>query len=335
MTTPPATKAADHPSAGAGDARSLDLLCLGRAGIDLYAEQIGVPLEEATSFAKYVGGCPANIAVGTRRLGLKSGMLTRVGDDALGRFVRTFLEREGIDVSGVRYDPRHQTGVVFLGIEPPDRFPLIFYRTECADIHLHPDDVDEQHIARAGAVLISGTGLSREPSRSATRKAVELARAAGKKVILDVDVRPVLWESEEDTRRELQAILPLVDLAVGTEEEMAVASGVPGEEGLRALRKHTRAVLVMKLGPRGALAHPLDGAPVMVQGFKLTVLNTLGAGDGFMSGFLRGWLTGQELRSCLRLGNAVGGIVVTRHGCAPAMPTLGEVDALMREQEIA
>ncbi len=310
----------------------LDLLCLGRAGIDLYGEQIGVPLEDVTSFAKYVGGCPANIAVGTRRLGLKSGMLTRVGDDGLGRFVRKFLESEGIDVGGVSFDPRHQTGLVFLGIEPPDRFPILFYRTECADIHLNVDDVDERHIAGTRAILISGTGLSREPSRSATQRAVKLARAAGKKVILDVDVRPALWDSPADTRRELQAILPLVDLAVGTEEEMAAAAGVSPELALGALRKLTNALLVMKLGPRGAVAHPVNEAPVMVPGFKITVLNTLGAGDGFMSGFLRGWLTGEGLENCLRLGNAVGGIVVTRHGCAPAMPSLDEVNALMREQ---
>jgi 5-dehydro-2-deoxygluconokinase len=308
----------------------IDLLCIGRAGVDLYGEQIGKPLEEVTSFAKYVGGCPANISVGTRRLGVKSGMLTRVGDDGLGRFVRAFLESEGVDVSGVRYDAEHNTGLVFLGIEPPDRFPILFYRTECADIHLSVDDIDEDRIASTRAILISGTGLSREPSRAATRKAVEIARRLGKKVILDVDVRPILWASAEENRRELQAILPLVDLAVGTEEEVAAAS----PDGLDGIRKLTKALLVMKLGPRGARALPLEGPPVEVPGFKITILNTLGAGDGFMSGFLRGWLDDEPLATCLRLGNAVGAIVVTRHGCAPAMPTMDEVRALMSEQPL-
>jgi 5-dehydro-2-deoxygluconokinase len=300
---------------------------MGRAGIDLYADQIGAPLEEVTSFSKYVGGCPANIAVGTARLGLRSGMLTRVGDDGLGRFVRNFLQAEGVDVGRVLTDPERRTGLVILGIEPPDRFPLLFYRENCADIHLGTADVEGTEVGATRALVVSGTGLSREPSRSATRRAMALARAAGTRVVLDLDVREVLWpEGRDGIARELRAAVPQADLVVGTEEEMASAGGV-GDVRVRA-----SGLVVVKRGPRGATALPSGGAPVEAPGFCVTILNTLGAGDGFLSGFLVGWLSGSPTFECLRLGNAAGAIVVTRHGCAPAMPRRDEVMAFMAQR---
>jgi 5-dehydro-2-deoxygluconokinase len=315
---------------------SIDILCLGRAGVDLYGEQIGAPLHEVQSFAKYVGGCPANIAVGTARLGLRSAMLTRVGDDGLGQFVIEFLRGEGVDVSGIRRDPDHLTGLAIVSVQPPDRFPILFYRVECADIHLSIEDVEASRLPEARAILVSGTGLSREPSRSATKRAVALARARGVRVVLDLDYRPMLWaEGPTETARQVQSILPHVDLAVGTEEEVAVAAGAEGPRGIDRLRALCPGTVVCKLGPRGAVGWERGGPPVTVPGFPITILNTLGAGDGFLSGLLKGWLSGAPLADALRLGNAVGGIVVTRHGCAPAMPRMAEVEALIRDGRLS
>jgi 5-dehydro-2-deoxygluconokinase len=303
---------------------SLDVICVGRAAVDLYAEQVGVPLEDVTSFAKYLGGSPGNVSVGTAKLGLSSAMLTRVGDEPLGRFVRRALEGYGVDVSHVVADPGHQTALVILGIQPPDQFPILFYREACADIHLSPGDVDAAWIASARAVVLSGTALSRSPSREATLAALEAALAAGKQVVLDLDWRPFLWpEGPAAARDRYLSVAARCQVVVGTEEEAEAAGGV---ERLRGVCK---GVLIVKRGPRGCTVFQ------HVPGFKIEVLNVLGAGDAFLSGFLRGHLRGWELRRSARLANAVGAIVVTRHGCAPAMPSFAEVEQFLADQKEA
>jgi 5-dehydro-2-deoxygluconokinase len=305
---------------------SLEVLCMGRAGVDLYAEQIGAPLERVTSFAKYVGGCAANIAVGSARLGLRTGMLTRVADDPLGHFVRDFLASEGVDVSAVRFDSSHLTGLAILGIQPPDAFPLVFYREQCADIQVDREDVDRSGILSTRALVVTGTGFSHEPSRDATRHAMTIARTAGVKVVLDLDVRPVVWAGgSSEIRSEMSRALPLADVIVGTEEEVAAVGGT-----LEALRALAPGLLVVKRGERGATAYPRQGAPEDSPGFRVPVLNTVGAGDGFMAGFLHGWMRELPLRECLRLGNAAGALVASRHACAPAMPRPAEIEDLVR-----
>jgi 5-dehydro-2-deoxygluconokinase len=309
---------------------------MGRAGVDLYAEQVGVPLERVTSFAKYMGGCAGNIAVGAARLGLRVGMLTRVGDDALGRFIRDFLASEGVNVQAVHFDPAHLSGLAILGIEPPDQFPLIFYRERCADIHVTPEDVSTSGVRDTRALVVTGTGFSREPSREATHHAIRLAREAGAKVVLDVDVRPTLWDGgAEEMAGQLFPVLAAADVIVGTEEELAgVTRQASAEQAVSALRPHIPGLIVVKRGGRGATAVEPSGQATSVPAFRVEVLNTLGSGDGFMAGFLKGWLGGQPLAEALRWGNAVGGIVASRHACAPAMPTPAEVDQLMRRAEL-
>ncbi len=299
-----------------------DVICMGRAAVDLYAEQVGVPLEDVSSFAKYVGGSPANIAVGTSKLGLKSAMLSRVGNEPLGRFVKKALADYGVDVSSIKDDPAHLTGLVILGIQPPETFPILFYREQCADIHLSPDDVDGAFIASAKALVVSGTGVSQSPSREATHQAIAAARAASAKVVLDIDWRPTLWPGgPTEAVDELSRVVEQASLVVGTEEEAEVAGGVA------ALRRLCPGTVVVKRGPRGCTVFPRGAAGEDVSGFKIEVLNVLGAGDGFLSGFLRGYLHDWKLSRCAKLANAVGAIVVTRHGCAPAMPTFPEVEA--------
>jgi 5-dehydro-2-deoxygluconokinase len=327
--------------------KTLDLLAIGRSSVDLYGQQVGGRLEDMASFAKYVGGSPTNTAIGGARLGLKTALLTRVGADHMGRFIREQLVREGVDVASVISDPARLTALVILGIRDRETFPLIFYREDCADMALTAADVDEAQVRAARAVLINGTHLSRTAVFDCAMRAASLATQSGGKVVFDVDYRPVLWgltprdlgENRfvaHDTVTEiLQCVLPLCDLVVGTEEEFHILGGTTDTlAALRAVRERTSALLVCKRGPDGCSAFPgaipgnLDQG-VVGPGFNVEVFNVLGAGDAFMSGFLRGWLRDLPLERCCEIANAAGAIVVSRHGCAPAMPTWPEMEAFL------
>lgn len=326
--------------------RPLDVVCLGRLGVDLYAQQIGARLEDVSSFAKYLGGSSANIAFGTARLGVKSAMLTCVGNDHMGRFLVESLAREGCDVSGIKVDAERLTGMVLLGIKDRETFPLVFYRENCADMALHADDIDEAQIASSKALLITGTHFSTDQVFKASSQALDYAEKHNVRRVLDIDYRPVLWgltgKADGETRfvanqsvsQHVQRILPRFDLIVGTEEEFLIAGGSADLlTALRKVRELSAATLVVKLGPQGctvihgAIPSRLeDGA--IYPGVRVEVLNVLGAGDAFMSGFLKGWLDDESDERCCQLANACGGLVVSRHACAPAMPTLVELEYL-------
>lgn len=342
----------DEPTqAAAGEA--FDLITMGRSSIDLYSNDIGAAFEDITSFAAYVGGSPLNIAVGAKRLGLRTALLTAVGADKVGDFIVAFLDREGV---ATRYIPvKHgaRSSAVVLGIEPPDRFPLVFYRDNAADAHLDIDDVLAAPIAASGALEVSGTGLAREPSRSATFLAAELARAAGKTVYLDLDFRADQWHDVRAYGVTVRALLPLVDVALGTEEEVNAAMlrdaadvvithqqvSAPTVRGdlsssiaaLLAVRGGP-AALVVKRGRDGATVHLRSGEVIDAPGYPVEVVNVLGAGDAFAAGFIYGRQRGWDWRKSARLGNACGAIVVTRHGCANFMATLDESLALADSQ---
>jgi 5-dehydro-2-deoxygluconokinase len=306
----------------AQDAKTLDLIAVGRSSVDLYGQQIGGRLEDMGSFAN------------------------------MGRFIREQLEREGVDVAGVLSDPDRLTALVILGIRDRVNFPLIFYRENCADMALEAADIDEAWFASAGAVLINGTHLSQPNVYEASLKAVRAVKAAGGRVAFDIDYRPVLWgltgkdagenrfvENQEVTRK-LQEVVALCDLIVGTEEEIHILGGTTDTiAALRAIRLGApEALLVCKRGADGCVAFPgaipdsLDDG-VSARGFKVEVFNVLGAGDAFMAGFLRGWLRGEAIETCCEWGNACGAIVVSRHGCAPAMPTWVELQSFLSERE--
>lgn len=330
--------------------RRLDVVCLGRAAVDLYGQQIGGRLEDMQSFAKYLGGSSGNVAAGLARLGVRSGMLTRVGDEAMGRFVREELARQGVDVSGVRTDPTRLTGLVVLGIGSADDIPHIFFRERCADMGLVEEDVDEAYVASAGALAVTGTHLSTPSTRAAVECAVACARRHGTRVVLDIDYRPVLWgfvgagdgasrfvPSAEVTAG-LQALLPDCDLVVGTEEEIAIAGGATDPvAALQRIRAATAATIVLKRGAEGCVVfdsadiHSLEQG-THVPGCPVEVFNTLGAGDAFLAGFLSAWVEGAPLRTCGEVGNACGALVVARHGCTPAMPSRVELEAFMARQ---
>ncbi len=323
--------------------KPLDLITIGRSSVDLYGAQIGGRLEDMGSFDKYIGGSPTNIACGTARLGLKSAVITGVGDEHMGRFIREQLEREGVNTDGVKTDPERLTALVLLGIRDQEQFPLIFYREDCADMGLTTDDVDEDFIRSARAVVATGTHLSHPQVEAATIKALEIARAAGMQAALDIDYRPNLWgvaghgdgesrfvESAKVTEK-LQSTLHLFDLIVGTEEEFHIAGGSTKTiEALRAVRAVSGATLVCKRGAAGAVAFTGDISDSLDDGeagpgFPIEVFNVLGAGDGFMSGLLKGWLDGEDWPTALKYANACGAFAVSRHGCTPAYPSWEEL----------
>lgn len=324
--------------------RRLDIVCLGRFGVDFYAQQIGARLEDVTSFAKYLGGSSANTAFGCARLGLRAGLISRVGDDALGRFLVETIAAEGCDVSHVGVDPSRLTAAVVLGIEDKDTFPLIFLRENCADMAIGDTEIDESYIGRSRALLITGTHFSTEYIAGISNRALDRARAHDVRTVLDIDYRPVLWgltkRGDGETRyiasdtvtAHLQRILPRFDLVIGTIEEFNIAGGSDDiQHSLSEVRRHTHAVLVVKRGPMGCAVIEGD-VPASLDaafnggGVQVEVLNVLGAGDAFSAGFLSGWVRGEAYDHCARYANACGALVVSRHGCAPAMPTRVELD---------
>jgi 5-dehydro-2-deoxygluconokinase len=309
-----------------------DVLCMGRSSIDLYAHQIGVPITEVRSFDAYVGGCPTNVSVGTRRLGLKSALLTGVGTDQVGDFVLHFLEREGVATHFVPRFADRRTSAVIMAIQPPDSFPLTFYRENCADTGLSVEHVHRAPVARSRLLFLSGTGLSVEPSRTATMLAAEIARDAGVTTLLDLDYRAVVWPSAEAFGVHVRALARTCTLAVGTEEELQAATGESDAgRGVRRLSAGGLELFVLKRGAAGCRVYRREGDVVDVPAFKIKVLNVLGAGDAFASGFIYGYLQGWRPEKAARFANAVGAIVVTRHGCANFMPRMDEVLAFMTE----
>lgn len=317
-----------------------DLITLGRSSIDLYANDVGAPFVEIQSFAAYVGGSPTNIAVAARRLGLRTALLTAVGEDLVGDFILHFLQKEGVETAFIPRKPGRRSSAVLLGIEPPDKFPLVFYRDNCADIALTIDDVRATPIAGARLLEVSGTALSQEPSRSATIFALEQARAAGRQIVFDLDFRADQWHDPCAFGVVLRGVLPLVDIAIGTEEEtnavfleepaavrvadsQMTAPEISGDlqASIERLLHLGPAALVVKRGARGATVFTAgEQAGLDVPGFPVDVYNVLGAGDAFAGGFIYGVLKGWDLYKAARMGNACGAIVVTRHGCANFMP---------------
>jgi 5-dehydro-2-deoxygluconokinase len=325
--------------------RRFDIACLGRLAVDLYAQQVGARLEDVSSFAKYLGGSSANIAFGAARLGLRAAMVSRVGDEQMGRFLVETLQREGCDTSQIQLDAERLTGMVLLGLKDRDTFPLLFVRENCADMAVDAARIDESFIAGCRALLITGTHLSTPTVRAASLAALGFARKHGTTRVLDIDYRPVLWgltKRGEGANRfvadavvtdRLQAVLPQFDLLIGTEEEFLIAGGVAGDllASLRRVREGSAAAMVVKLGAKGccfiegAVPARLEDAPTAL-GERIEVFNVLGAGDAFAAGLMKGLLDGLDFHGAARIANACGAIVVSRHACAPAMPTPAELD---------
>ncbi|GEM86957.1 hypothetical protein MGR01S_15820 [Meiothermus granaticius NBRC 107808] len=324
---------------------------MGRCSIDLYSHDLGAAFPDIHRFGAYIGGSPLNIAVGARRLGLRTALLTAVGPDQVGEFVVERLRREGVETRFIPVKPGTRTPAVLLGIEPPDRFPITFYRENAADIQLTIDDVAALPLSEARAVQLSGAALAKEPSRSAIFYAAEQARALGLTVFLDLDFRADAWHDPRAYGLMVRALLPLVDIAIGTEEEVNAAmlrrpedltirhSQITAPEirgdlpaNIRALLERGVRALVVKRGAKGSEVHLPSGEVILAPGFSVEVVSILGAGDAFAAGFIYGHLQGWDYYRAARLGNACGAIVVTRIGCADFTPYEDEVMAFIEGQ---
>jgi len=327
--------------------RIYDTFHMGRSSIDLYSNDVGSSFENIKSFAAYVGGSPTNISVGATRLGLKTVLLTGLGEGPVGDFIESFLKKEGVDAE---YSPRKKgklSSAVVLGIEPPDNFPLVYYRENCADIELTIDDVLAAPLTRSKIFQFAGTNLSKDPSRSATFFAAERAKKAGIQVVLDLDFRPDQWHDPRAFGVAIRTILPQVDIVLGTEDEfkatiltesdlMSISNSqvsdtrIEGnlDQAIELFMGSGPQILLQKRGAEGARVHHCPAGKRKVKniaGFPVKVKNILGAGDAFASGFLYGHIQDWDVYKSTRFANACGAIVVTKHGCANDMPTLNEV----------
>jgi 5-dehydro-2-deoxygluconokinase len=305
---------------------ALDLLTIGRIGVDVYPLQTGVGLEDVESFGKFLGGSPTNVAVAGTRYGLNSAVITKVGDDAFGRFLDRELVRLGVDNRYVTVDPNLATPVVFCEMFPPDNFPLYFYRQPSApDMQLIPSDIDVDAVSNAGIFWFTVTGLSEEPSRSAHFEAL---RARGKKAhtIVDLDYREMFWPSPEAARKQIDRIWGNVTVAVGNREECEVAVGeTDPEKAADALLERGVELAIVKQGPKGVLAKTADQR-VVAPPFPVDVINGLGAGDAFGGALCFGLHSGWEIERILKFCNVAGAIVASRRECSTAMPTEAEVE---------
>lgn len=336
-----------------------ELITMGRSSIDLYSQNIGADFIDIKGFDAFVGGSPLNIAVGCSRLGASATLLTAVGDDKVGDFILNFVQKQQVDTAYIPRIPYARTSAVVLGIEPPDRFPLVYYRENAADSHLTIDHVIAADISRYKVLEISGTALNREPSRSAVFYAAETAVDNGVDVVLDIDFRADQWTDVRSFGLMVRALLPKVKIAIGTEEEIQAATlhsadqvsishqqisapKITGdiEASIKKILQLGPETLLVKRGSKGVTIVHRDGTRMDVPGFPVEVLNVLGAGDAFASGFIYGYLQGWDLYKACRMGNASGAWVVQKPGCANDMPYYDELmqfiefrGGLMEEEE--
>jgi 5-dehydro-2-deoxygluconokinase len=311
----------------------LEVLTVGRIGVDLYPEQAHVPIARVSTFAKSIGGTATNVAVSAARLGRRAAVATRVGDDPFGEYARLALEEEfGVETRFVGVDPDLQTPITFCELDPPEEPHLIFYRRPKApDMNLSPGDLDLDVAAEVPVIWISGSALSDEPSRSTVRRALE-TRARRRHTFLDLDWRPTFWPSREEGEREIRGALSHVTAAVGNqvECEVAVGTGEP-EKAADLLLEQGLELAVVKLGGDGAYVASADGARSFVPAVRVEVVCGLGAGDAFGGALCHGLLSGWDPVRAVRFANAAGAIVASRLLCAPAMPTVDEVLDVQRQ----
>ncbi len=330
--------------------RTYDVLTVGRSSIDLYSQNIGADFVDIKAFDAFVGGSPLNIATGCARLGLQAALLTGVGEDKVGDFILKFLKDEGVETAFIPRIPGARSSAVLLGIQPPDTFPLVFYRNNAADSQITIDHVNAIDMEAVRLIEISGTALNVEPTRSAAFHAVERANASGVTTVLDIDFRADQWADLRSFGITVRALLPKIKIAIGTEEEILAAMlqdasqvtiehqqiSAPTITGdIDSAIQHILSlgveVLVVKRGATGATVYERDGKRQDVPGFPVVPLNILGAGDAFASGFIYGYLNGWDLYKSCRMGNASGAQVVLQPGCANFMPTIGESLAFIEQ----
>ena len=317
--------------------RAFDVLALGRLAIDLNANETMRPMEETMTFTKYVGGSPANIAIGSARLGLETGFIGRVSDDQMGRFIRQYLENNHIDTSNIVTDDTGAvTGLAFTEIKSPQDCSILMYRDNAVDLTLSPDDVSESYIKQAKSIVISGTALASSPSREAVFVALDFARKHNVVVLLDLDYRPYTWKSTQETAVYYNLAAEKADVIIGTREEFDMMEGLLNEAGTsdqltaeKWFSYHAEIVLI-KHGGEGSYAFLKDGTVHRGGTFQTKVLKTFGAGDSYASALLFALHQGATIQEAMRYGAASASIVISRHSCSDAMPTRDELEEFMK-----
>ncbi|MED2977872.1 5-dehydro-2-deoxygluconokinase [Bacillus swezeyi] len=316
--------------------KEFDLVAIGRACIDLNAVEYNRPMEQTMTFSKYVGGSPANIAIGSSKLGLKAGFIGKISDDQHGRFIETYMSNTGVDTSQMALDQDgHKAGLAFTEILSPEECSILMYRDDVADLYLAPSEVDEEYIAKSKMLLVSGTALSKSPSREAVLKAVQLAKKHQVKVVFELDYRPYTWASADETAVYYSLVAEQSDIVIGTRDEFDVMenqSGGINKESVQHLFAHSADLVVIKHGVEGSYAYSKSGEVFRAQAYKTKVLKTFGAGDSYASAFLYGLVTGKDIETALKYGSASASIVVSKHSSSEAMPTVAEIEELIAAQ---
>lgn len=321
--------------------RELDAIPVGRITIDFNPVDYFKPWAQCETFKKYVGGSPANIAVGLARLGKKAGFLGRISDDQMGDFCESFFLKEGIDISHIiRCRNGESMGLAFTEILDENHSGLMMYRTRAADLMLHPDDVDENYIKKSRMLIVSGTALSTSPSREAVLKAIELARKNDTVIVFDIDYRSYTWKSRDEIALYYTLAARQADIIMGSKEEYALMDSLtsPGLSDCGTAGKwldERAKIVVIKHGKEGSAAYTADGCAFSIRPFPVKALKGFGGGDGYGSAFLSCLLDGYEIIDCLEHGSASAAMLVSSHGCSPDMPSMKELEAfIQKEKEI-
>ncbi|MBJ7570433.1 5-dehydro-2-deoxygluconokinase [Bacillus halotolerans] len=316
--------------------KDFDIVAIGRACIDLNAVEYNRPMEETMTFSKYVGGSPANIAIGSSKLGLKAGFIGKIPDDQHGRFIEAYMRNTGVDTTQMIVDKEgHKVGLAFTEILSPEECSILMYRDDVADLYLEPSEVSEDYIANAKMLLVSGTALAKSPSREAVLKAVQYAKKHQVKVVFELDYRPYTWQSADETAVYYSLVAEQSDIVIGTRDEFDVMenrTGGSNEESVNYLFDHSADLVVIKHGVEGSYAYSKSGEVFRAQAYKTKVLKTFGAGDSYASAFIYGLVSGKDIETALKYGSASASIVVSKHSSSEAMPTADEIAQLIEAQ---
>jgi len=315
--------------------KNYDVIAIGRACIDLNAVEYNRPMEETLTFSKYVGGSPANIAIGSAKLGLKAGFIGKIPDDQHGRFIRKFMGDAGVDTSRMVVDQEgHKAGLAFTEIKSPEECSILMYREGAADLYLRPEEVDEDYIRQAKALLVSGTALAQSPSREAVFQAIAYAKKHEVEIIFELDYRGYTWKSLQETSIYYSLVAEQAQVIIGTRDEFDMMDSCKGdnEHTVRHLFNHQARLIVIKHGVDGSYAYTKTGEVYRGKAYRSKVLKTFGAGDSYASAFLYALMTGKDIQTALQYGSASAAIVVSKHSSSEAMPTVSEIEALIAAQ---
>lgn len=320
--------------------RKFDIILLGRAAIDFNPTDYYKPLSESTTFKKYLGGSPANIAVGLARLGKRIGFISKVSDDQFGDFILNYFKKEGIDTTYItRCTNGEKLGLTFTEILDETTSSILMYRNGIADLMLDVISIDEEYIKQAGAILISGTALSKSPSREAALKAILLAKKNNTKVIFDIDYRPYSWENSDETAIYYEMAAKNSDIILGSRDEFDLMEAItmPGrtdEESAAYLHEQGVKIVVIKHGKEGSSAYVADGSCYKVKPFPVKLLKSFGGGDGYASAFLYSLFEGFDIMECLEFGSASAALLVASHACSEDMPTAEKIHEFIKKSKL-